>query len=438
MRISVFGLGYVGVVCAACLAEEGHSVLAVEPNRVKVDLVNAGRSPVVEEGVDDLVSTNVRRGGLRATTDYAEAVLGTDMALVCVGTPSRGNGSLDLSHLERVSRQIGDALRRREGFFVVVVRSTVLPGTMRAVVIPTLEQTSGRRVGHDLGLCVYPEFMREGSAVSDFRHPPKVVLGALDERSRRCLSGLVAASNAPVFQTDLVLAEIVKYADNAWHATKVAFANEIGSMSKAHGLDGRQVMEIFCADEKLNLSPSYLRPGFAFGGSCLPKDVRALAFEGRRMDLDLPLLNAILPSNQSHLDRAFQRIVAGGRRRIGVLGMSFKAGTDDLRESPMVEVVERLLGKGFNVRVYDGKVNVANLIGANREFILEQIPHIAQLMTESMGEVLDHAETVVIGNADDEFKTVGDHLRTDQRLVDLIGVGRWAAAESEQIDGLAW
>lgn len=438
MNISVFGLGYVGVVCAACLADDGHTVIGVEPNRLKVDLVNAGHSPVVEEGLGELVSAAFNRGVLRATTDCEEAVLHTELALLCVGTPSRPNGSIDLSYLQRVSEEIGTALRRkRAAFFVVAVRSTVLPGMARKVVIPALERTSGRRLGDGFGVCVYPEFMREGSAISDFYHPPKVVIGASDQRSRQRLTEIISVTEAPVFQTDIEMAEVTKYVDNSWHALKVAFANEIGAIAKIHGLDGRRVMEVFCADHKLNLSSSYLRPGFAFGGSCLPKDVRALSYESRALDLDLPLLNAVLPSNRSHLDRAFQAIARRGHRRIGVLGLSFKAGTDDLRESPMVDVVERLLGKGFDIRIYDGKVNVARLMGSNREFILSQIPHIAQLMVSSKIEVLDHAETVVIGNGDDEFKGVLDELRDGQYAIDLVGVNESRTA-GERVDGIAW
>jgi GDP-mannose 6-dehydrogenase len=437
MNISVFGLGYVGVVCAACLADDGHTVIGVEPNEVKVDLVNAGHSPVVEEGLGELVSAAVNRRAFRATTDCVEAVLHTDLCLLCVGTPSRPNGSLDLRYLHRVSEEIGTALRQRDGFFVVAIRSTVLPGTAHKVVIPALERTSGRRLGEDFGVCVYPEFMREGSAIRDFYHPPKVVIGASDERSRQGLTPVLTVTEAPVFQTDIELAEVAKYVDNAWHAVKVAFANEMGVIAKTHGLDGRRVMEVFCADQKLNLSSSYLRPGFAFGGSCLPKDVRALSYEARSLDLDLPLLNAVLPSNRSHLDRAFQAIVDRGHRRIGVLGLSFKAGTDDLRESPMVDVVERLLGKGFDIRIYDGNVNLARLIGSNREFILAQIPHITRLMVSSKLEVLDHAETVVIGNGDDEFKSVVDELRDGQHVVDLVGVNE-ARITDERVDGIAW
>lgn len=437
MRISVFGLGYVGVVCAACLADEGHTIVGVEPNPVKVDLVNSGRSPVVEEGLAELVSAAVNRRALRATTESTEAVRETDLALVCVGTPSQPNGSLDLSSLRRVSEEIGTALSRRGDFFVVVIRSTVLPGTAWNVVIPAIEGASGLRLGEGFGVCVYPEFMREGSAISDFYHPPKVVVGASDGRSRKRLGEIIAAPGAPVFQTGIELAEVTKYVDNAWHAVKVAFANEMGVMSKTHGIDGRRVMEIFCADHKLNISSSYLRPGFAFGGSCLPKDVRALSYEGRRLDLDLPLLNAVLPSNRAHLDRAFQAIAEKGHRRVGVLGLSFKAGTDDLRESPMVEVVERLIGKGFDLRIYDAKVNVARLTGSNREYILSQIPHIAQLMVSSKVDVLDHAEVVVIGNGDDEFKEVANELREGQQVVDLVGLNTFHASEG-RVDGIAW
>jgi len=437
MRISVFGLGYVGVVCAACLADDGHTVIGVEPNRVKVDLVNAGHSPVVEEGLGELVAAAVNRGALRATTDCAAAVLDSDLALLCVGTPSRPNGSLDLGYLHRVSEEIGVSLRERDGFFVVGIRSTVLPGTARNIVIPTLERASGRRVGTDFGVCVYPEFMREGSAISDFYHPPKVVVGASDEWSRQWLTEMITVTGAPVFQTDIETAEVTKYVDNAWHAVKVTFANEMGVIAKTHSLDGRRIMEIFCADHKLNVSPSYLRPGFAFGGSCLPKDVRALSYEARTLDLDLPLLNAVLPSNRAHLDRAFQAITERGHRRIGVLGLSFKAGTDDLRESPMVDVVERLIGKGFDIRIYDGKVNLARLLGSNRDFILSQIPHIGQLMVSSRAEVLDHAETVVVGNGDDEFKGVLDELRDGQEVVDLVGLNG-ARVTDGRVDGIAW
>jgi GDP-mannose 6-dehydrogenase len=437
MRISVFGLGYVGAVSAACLAADGHTVVGVDANPLKVDLLNAARAPVIEDRLAELTAAGVQCGRLRATTSCEEAIGATDLAFVCVGTPSQANGSLDLTHLRRVSQEIGDALRQREGFFVVVVRSTILPGTMRALVLPILEQASGKRAGTDFGVAVNPEFMREGSAVHDFYNPPKVVIGATDRASLERLAPVAARPGVPLFDTGMELAELAKYVDNAWHALKVTFANEMGTVAKAHGIDGRELMEIFSADRKLNLSPAYLKPGFAFGGSCLPKDVRALSYNSRRLDLDLPVLNAILPSNRSQLDRAFELIARHGKRKVGVLGLSFKAGTDDLRESPMVDVVERLIGKGYDIRVYDDNVNLAKLVGANRDYILHQIPHISELMVPTLGDVLDHAQTIVIGNDDGMFGTIFDKLREDQVIVDLVRI-KDQPSDGETYDGICW
>jgi GDP-mannose 6-dehydrogenase len=433
MRISVFGLGYVGAVSAACLAADGHTVVGVDTNQVKVDLLNQGRSPVVEAGLGELVEDGVRAGRLRATTDCVGAVGDTDLGFICVGTPSNANGSLDLTYLRRVAEEIGQAMRVHQTPFVVVVRSTVLPGTTREVVIPALEQAAGRSVS----VCVHPEFLREGTAIRDYREPSKVVVGATHEDARALVAPIVVQPGAPVIQTEVELAEIAKYADNAWHALKVTFANEIGSLAKAHGLDGQRVMEMLCADTKLNLSPVYLRPGFAFGGSCLPKDVRALRYRGRSLDLDLPVLNAILPSNQQQLDRAFQMIADAGSRQVGVLGLAFKAGTDDLRESPMVEVVERLIGKGYDVRVYDANVNLAKLVGANRSYILDQIPHISDLMVDSIDKVVEHASTLVIGNGDPAFRAVADQPRAGQHIVDLVRVGS-RRSDGSGYDGICW
>jgi GDP-mannose 6-dehydrogenase len=433
MRISVFGLGYVGAVSAACLAADGHTVVGVDTNRVKVDLLNEGRSPVVEAGLGELVAEGVGAGRLRATTDCVEAVGETGLGFICVGTPSRANGSLDLAYLRRVAEEIGEALRGHQAPFVVVVRSTVLPGTTHEVVRPTLEQSAGRTVS----ICVHPEFLREGTAIRDYHEPSKVVIGADDEDARALVTPIVVQPGAPVIQTEVELAEMAKYADNAWHALKVTFANEIGSVAKAQGLDGQRVMEMLCADTKLNLSPVYLRPGFAFGGSCLPKDVQALRYRGRSLDLDLPVLNSILPSNQQQLDRAFQMIAAAGSRQVGVLGLAFKAGTDDLRESPMVEVVERLIGKGYDIRVYDANVNLAKLVGANKSYILEQIPHISELMVGSIDEVIDHGDTVVIGNNDPAFQAVADRPRTGQRIVDLVRISD-RRSDGGDYDGICW
>ena len=433
MRISVFGLGYVGAVSAACLAADGHTVLGVDTNPVKVDLLNQGHAPVIEAGLGELIEEGVRTGRLCATTDCDAAVSATDLAFVCVGTPSNGNGSLNLTYLRRVAGDIGQAIQRRRSPIVVVIRSTVLPGTTRQVLLPDLERAAGRPVA----IAVYPEFLREGTAIRDYHEPPKAVVGALDQTVRDLVTPVAARPGAPLVQTDLELAEMAKYADNAWHALKVTFANEIGSLAKAQGLDGQAVMDIVCADTKLNLSPVYLRPGFAFGGSCVPKDVRALRYLGRGLDLDLPVLNAILPSNAQQLDRAFQLVAEAGARPVGVLGLAFKAGTDDLRESPMVEVVERLIGKGYDVCIYDANVNLAKLVGANKSYILDQIPHISDLMVSSTDEVVDHARTLVIGNDDPAFRAVAERLRQGQRIVDLVHIVD-RRSDGNGYDGICW
>jgi GDP-mannose 6-dehydrogenase len=437
MRISVFGLGYVGAVSAACLAADGHQVTGIDANPVKVDLLNAARTPVIEDRLAGLIADGVGSGRLRATTSCQEAIAATDLAFICVGTPSQPNGSLDLAHLRRVSQEIGEALGERDGYFAVVLRSTVLPGTTREVVVPILEGASGKRVGVDFGVAVNPEFMREGSAVHDFYNPAKVVIGATDGRSLELLTPIAARPGAPLMDTGIELAEMAKYVDNTWHALKVAFANEMGTIGRAHGIDGRRLMELFCMDRKLNLSPAYLKPGFAFGGSCLPKDVRALSYRSRSLDLDLPVLNAILPSNRSQLDRAFELVTSHGHRKVGVLGLAFKAGTDDLRESPMVDVVERLLGKGYDIRIFDDNVNLAKLVGANRDYILHQVPHISDLMVSTIEEVLDHAQTIVVGNGDEAFQTIFDKLREDQVVVDLVRI-KDQPSDGETYDGICW
>lgn len=435
MKISMFGLGYVGAVSAACLASEGHDVIGVDPNPTKVDLINSGRSPVIEDAVDALVSAGAADQRLRATTSCDEAVGRSDLAFVCVGTPSQANGSLDLRHVRRVCDDIGTALRDHDDFFVVVLRSTLLPGTTEEIAIPILEERSGKRVGRDLGVCVHPEFLREGSAVRDYREPPKVVIGASDARSRALLTEIVEQPPAATVQTDIPTAEMVKYADNAWHAVKVAFANEIGSVAKAQGIDGRSVMEIFRTDEKLNLSGAYLKPGFAFGGSCLPKDVRALTYRGRTLDLELPLLESVLPSNTQHLRRAYRLVTSEGHRHIGILGLSFKAGTDDLRESPAVELVEWLIGKGHELTIYDPNVSMAKLMGANREYIINQIPHISKLMVDRPEDLFEHAETVVVGTDDPEYHAILDRLTEQHRIIDLVRLGR---PEGGAYDGICW
>ncbi len=437
MKISIFGLGYVGAVSAGCLANDGHEVVGVDPNETKVDLINRGITPIIENEIGEMIAEAVGQDLLRATTNVREAVLDTEISLICVGTPSQLNGNLDLSYVRRVCEQIGAALREKPDFHVVVARSTMLPGSMRNVVIPALEQYSGKQAGVDFGVCNNPEFLREGTAVYDYYNPPKTVIGETDTKAGDMLVKLYEKMEAPMIRTDVETAEMVKYTDNNWHALKVAFANEIGNICKAVGIDGHRVMEIFCQDTKLNLSPYYMKPGFAFGGSCLPKDVRALTYKGRSLDLDLPVLNAIMPSNQRQVEKGIEMIMGHGKRKVGFLGFAFKAGTDDLRESPLVDVIESLLGKGYELRLYDKNVNLAALTGANRDYILNHIPHISKLMVESMEEVLDFAEVLVIGNGAAEFKAIFERLKPGQVVVDLVRISP-NKSEPGRYDGICW
>jgi GDP-mannose 6-dehydrogenase len=437
LKISIFGLGYVGTVSAGCLASEGHQVLGVDPVQTKVDLINRGNSPIIEAEISELISSYVGSGTLRATGDPELAVRETDLSFVCVGTPSQPNGNLDLRYIRRICEQIGEALKKKSERHTVVIRSTILPGTMRKVVIPILEEFSGKKSGRDFGVSNNPEFLREGTAVKDFRSPPKTVIGELDSTSGELVAEIYKNISAPLIRTDIETAEMVKYVDNSWHALKIGFANEIGNICKSYGIDAHRVMDIFCQDRKLNISPAYLKPGFAFGGSCLPKDLRALSYQAKMQDLQLPILSSILQSNEIQVNRGLQMIMQKGHKKIGVLGFSFKAGTDDLRESPVIEVIERLLGKGYELLIYDKNVNLASLFGANREYILNHIPHISKLMVSTADAVLEFGQTIVIGNNDPEFRQVPDRLREEQRLVDFVRVVN-GGSKNGKYDGICW
>lgn len=436
--ISVFGLGYVGCVSAACFAREGHEVLGVDVSPTKVDLVNAGRPTILEEGIAELVAQMRESGRLRATTDSRAAVLGTSVSLVCVGTPSRSNDSLDLSYVERVAEEIGNILRDKEDRHVVVIRSTVLPGTIHNLVVPALERSSGKRAGEGFQVCSNPEFLREGTSIKDFYDPPFTLIGADDPAAATIVGSLYSGIDAPVHLTAVRVAEMIKYACNCFHGLKVGFANEIGNVCKSLGVDSHEVMRIFCEDRKLNISAAYLKPGFAFGGSCLPKDLRAIVYRAREMDVEVPILRATLESNRKQIDRAFRMVQAAGHRRVGILGMSFKAGTDDLRESPMVALIEQLLGKGLDLHIYDRDVSESRLMGANREYIEREIPHIWTLIRPSIPEVLSRADTIVVGNGSAEFRSVRDHLRDDQILIDLVRAFGTVPAGDPRYQGIAW
>jgi GDP-mannose 6-dehydrogenase len=437
LKVSVFGLGYVGTVSAGCLAQSGHEVIGVDPVATKVDLINQGQSPIIEAEINEIIASAVKSGRIRATQDATQAILDTELSFICVGTPSQVNGNLDLSFIRRICEQIGEALKRKSDRHTVVIRSTILPGTMRNIVIPVLQEMSGKKAGTDFGVCHNPEFLREGSAVKDFNYPPQTVVGEIDRKSGDALAELYKGIDAPLVRTDLETAEMVKYVNNSWHALKIGYANEIGNLCKAFAIDAHQVMKIFCQDTKLNISSAYMTPGFAFGGSCLPKDLRAISYQAKMRDLQLPILTSILPSNEMQVAKGLQLIMQRGHKQIGILGFSFKAGTDDLRESPIIEVIERLIGKGHDLRIYDKNVKMAKLVGANRDFILNRIPHISRLMVDDVDAVLKHAQTVVIGNNDPEFRQVPERLREDQYLVDFIRVlpGK---SQNGKYDGICW
>lgn len=437
MRLSVFGLGYVGCVSAACFAGEGHNVVGVDVNPTKVEIINGGKSPIVEAGVGELIGKTVREGRLRATTDSAEAVRESEISLVCVGTPSNANGSLDLGYVGRVCQEIGAALGAKPGRHTVVIRSTMLPGTIDGVVVPTLETHSGKRAGRDFGVCINPEFLREGTSLKDFYAPPFTLIGADEGAAAELVGRLYAGVDAPLTVTSIKAAEMVKYACNCFHALKVSFANEVGNVCKGLGIDSHEVMGVFCQDTKLNLSPYYLKPGFAFGGSCLPKDLRAVVYKAKELDVDVPLLASILPSNRQQIERAVAMVLRTGKKRIGVLGFSFKAGTDDLRESPMVTLIETLIGKGMQLSIYDRDVSLARLFGANKDYIEREIPHISQLMRASVDEVVGDAEVVIIGNKAEEFRGIEPKLRAGQTVIDLVRLFDGRAGEANY-DGICW
>jgi GDP-mannose 6-dehydrogenase len=437
--ISIFGLGYVGSVTAACLAKLGHRVIGVDPNPLKVQLFEAGQSPILEPGLDEMVRSAKDSGTLAATHDAAKAVLESEISFISVGTPSQRNGKLDLSHVESVCRDLGTALRSKKSFHWIVLRSTVLPGTTDNIVIPLIEATSGKRAGYGFGVCFNPEFLREGTAIADFFEPPFTVLGAGNRENLSILRELYDWAPGEIFETSSTTAEMVKYVCNSFHALKVSFANEIGAICKQLGVDAETVTRIYTNDTRLNISKAYLTPGFAFGGSCLPKDLRALMYRAKEMDLKLPLLENIMPSNNEHIERAVQTILSNGKRKIAMLGLSFKAGTDDLRESPMVQLAKRLLGEGCQLSIWDKNVRLGQLIGSNRQFIQDTIPHIGSLLSDDMDQVIAGAEVVVVGTKGLAKESLLAKLHEDQIIIDIVNVGRSTdLAQRRAYAGMCW
>jgi GDP-mannose 6-dehydrogenase len=418
--ISVFGLGYVGTVTAACFARNGFHVIGVDAQQKKVGLINQGKSPIVEKGVEEIIRQQVRANRLSATIDPRAAVLKSDLSIICVGTPSKPNGGMNSHYVETVSKEIADAIRIKEAYHTVVIRSTVLPGTTRNKIIPIIEKASGKSAGKDFGVCFNPEFLRETSAVDDFNNPPKTIIGEFNQRSGEIVFAIYKGLSAPIFRTTIELAEMLKYADNAWHALKISYSNEIGSICKAIGVDSHRLMNIFCQDIKLNISPWYLKPGFAFGGSCLKKDILAITSLGQKLKLKIPLLKSILLSNEAHMERALQIIRNTGVNRVGILGVTFKAGTDDVRESPSVKLIEILLKEGFNVSIYDKNISLLSLMGGNQKFLLKHIPYFSNLVKNNAKDLSEAVDVLIVTQNTLCYRNIIKNRRKGQIVIDLV------------------
>ena len=437
MKISIFGLGYVGAVSAGCLTRDGHTVVGCDIDPAKLDLINQGKTPIIEEGMVDLMKGAAESGRLSATDDAKTAIDTTDVSFVCVGTPTAKGGGQNLTALKRLSEQLGPAIATKDDYHCVVIRSTVIPGTVDSVVKPIIEEHSGKKAGADFGLCFQPEFLREGSSIKDYDNPPFTVVGVSDDRPAALLREVFGNLPCEFVTTNVEAAEMLKFCCNVFHALKITFANEVGRIAQAMEVDGREVMRLLCMDEQLNISKAYLRPGFAFGGSCLPKDTRALTHFARNNDIEVPMLAGIMQSNQVHIEHAVQTVLESKKRNVGMIGLSFKSGTDDLRESPLVTLAERFLGKGLNLEIFDPEVSMARLLGANRRYIEETIPHIGQLLKPNVEEVIRRADVLIVGLSDKTLlDAVYEHNREDHVVLDLVSLD--AARIKGTVHGACW
>ena len=438
MKISIFGLGYVGAVSLACLARDGHEVIGVDIDTSKLDLIANGHTPVVEEGMVDLMRSVATSGRVQVTSNVADAVAASEISLVCVGTPSAANGSQDQAAVMRLARQLGEALRSKVETHVVVFRSTLVPGTVEEHLRAVVEEASGRKDGEAFHLCFQPEFLREGSSIRDYDKPPFTVVGANHAYPVQMLRALFGHLPCQFIQTSVRSAEMMKYACNNFHALKITFANETARLCAALGVDPFEVMDLVCQDTQLNISKAYLKPGFAFGGSCLPKELRATAHLARRHDVNLPMLSSIMDSNQAHIDLALSKVLASGKRRIGFIGLSFKAGTDDLRESPLVAMAETLIGKGMHLRIYDADVHLSKLLGANKRYLETHLPHIGELLEADLDAVIDTSDVLVLGQGGAKVvDALRRRSRAGQQVVDLVNLGAHDGVAA-QVEGLCW
>jgi GDP-mannose 6-dehydrogenase len=436
-KISVFGIGYVGVVSAACLARDGHTVIAVDIDQTRVNVINSGRSPIVENGLDQLIDDGVAAGLLTATLDAVAAIRNTDASFVCVGTPSNTDGSVGLSYVTGVCEIIGRAIAQKHAYHSVIIRSTIVPGTMESVCIPALEAASGLKAGVDFGVGYYPEFLRESTAIEDYDNPGLIVFGALDQPTFAILNLLNKNMPCATHEVDVRTAEMVKYTSNTWRAVKVTFANEIGNIAKACGLDGQLVMRLLCSDDKVNISSHFMRPGFAFGGSCLPKDVRALQQLAKARDVEAPMMAAVLQANDAQIIRAERMITQSGQKVVGLVGISFKPGTDDLRESPLAELASRLITKGHDVQVYDPNVSTAHAQDSTAGRGNDVVPDLRDRMVPSIETLIEGADILLVGNAYAEASGPLREAMTRQPMVDLTRV-QAGVVSNGAYQGICW